>query len=380
MIQFNSISRKKIIKEILHQEGCPSSYNKYAESIPQNIPLEAFADHNSQSTLLPGVGGKNPEEIISSVNKAALRKAVIKTIKEKLFSENLPYIHLAYYPNGFRTVVTLRIDCDETNQIDFDRVLYYADLNSIPLTWFIDMKYLQSYLPYIASIRERGHDIQLHCYEHETYETYRQNKKNIYQGKKLMEGNGIIVKGFASPFGKWNPSLNRALEKLNFTFSSEFALAYDDLPFYPIIGNRFSKILQIPIHPVCIGLLRNAGFSRDEMKTYFESIIREKFKQKDPIMLYGHPYKEIDQYPEVFDFILSYLKRFPDVWITTYREFAFWWKKRLCADFSIQIENDKAHIKTDNSNQSLLLRLEMPDGSETFLPLKNGSTLLTNLI
>ncbi len=54
-------------------------------------------------------------------------------------------------------------------------------------------------------------------------------------------------------------SLDDQLEDLGYLYSSDFQLGHDDFPFYPWKGNRFSRILQIPIHPVCEGLFLEAG-------------------------------------------------------------------------------------------------------------------------
>ena len=54
-------------------------------------------------------------------------------------------------------------------------------------------------------------------------------------------------------------SLDDQLEDLGYLYSSEFQLGHDDFPFYPWKGNRFSRILQIPVHPVCEGLFLEAG-------------------------------------------------------------------------------------------------------------------------
>ena len=48
--------------------------------------------------------------------------------------------------------------------------------------------------------------------------------------------------------------LKAALEKLQVGHSSEFGLAYDDLPFWP----RQSSVLQVPVHPVSLGIFLNA--------------------------------------------------------------------------------------------------------------------------
>ncbi len=373
---FKSLSQQRIIREILRQEGCPSFYHRYANDILREIPVKSFADYGSKLTPLPGIGNKHPQEIIARTNKALLRKAVINALKTRLFSENLPYIHLAYYPKGYRTVATFRIDCDESNQEDFDRVVNIAELHNIPLTLFIHVKSQQSYLPHISAIKERGHDVQLHCHEHQTYDDYQKNMKNIVKGKYLMEEAGINVSGFVAPYGKWNPSLNRVMEKLRFTFSSEFAIDYDDLPFFPVFGKRVSRVLQIPVHPVCIGLLWRSKFTHREMLNYFENIINEKYAQCEPIMLYGHPYREIDKLPKVYNFILSKLKMLPDIWITTYSDFAAWWRKRLNTSFSVRIDNDLLQIRAKIPDPSLQLHIELPDSVEMYLPLGNHNISL----
>ena len=65
--------------------------------------------------------------------------------------------------------------------------------------------------------------------------------------------------GFAGPHGRWDPSLDDTLEDLGYLYSSDFQLGYDDFPFYPWKGDRFSRVLQIPVHPVCEGLFLEAG-------------------------------------------------------------------------------------------------------------------------
>ena len=184
-----------------------------------------------------------------------------------------------------------------------------------------------------------------------------------------MESAGIPITGFASPFGKWNPFLNQVLEEMKFAYSSEFAMGYDDLPFFPVFNNTISSVLQIPVHPICIGSLRDMLYPKDEMIEYFDRLIKMKFERNSPIMLYGHPRNEIDRFPEVTDFILSSMKNLPGIWLTTYTGFAEWWKKRLMADYSIHIDNESITINTDNTDERLQLRIERRDFTEAYLPL-----------
>ena len=65
--------------------------------------------------------------------------------------------------------------------------------------------------------------------------------------------------GFAAPHGRWNAGLDAVLDELGYLYSSDFQLGYDDLPFFPWREDRFSSVLQVPIHPICEGLFLDAG-------------------------------------------------------------------------------------------------------------------------
>ena len=75
-------------------------------------------------------------------------------------------------------------------------------------------------------------------------------------------------------FGQlYNPvggSIRVEFEDMDFEYSSEFTLDYDDLPFFPYLKDGFSKVLQIPIHPISLGRLRRSHFSKNEMLKYLD--------------------------------------------------------------------------------------------------------------
>lgn len=377
---FNRSAERLIINEILRHEKSASYVFESVDVDHFEMPVAPYSDYSAQYKKFVGVGDKNPGETIAKINKALLRQEVIKVVREKVFQKNLPYIHLAHYPTGYHNVGTFRVDCDKSDQARFENVLIHSDRHKFPMTWFIEVGAQEGYLSDIAETSKAGHDLQLHCYHHITYNNYSQNKRNIIKGKDLMQRVGIEICGFASPFGKWNPSLNRVLEELNFSFSSEFAMGYDDLPFHPVFKRQVSNVIQIPVHPICIGSLRDVGFTSQEMIAYYDRIIKYKFERNLPIMLYGHPKNEIDRFPEVIDFILSTLNSLPNVWITTYSEFAKWWQKRLKTDYSVFFENDNLKVSTDNTDRSLQLHLENSDNSEAFLPLENLKISLQDVV
>ncbi len=70
----------------------------------------------------------------------------------------------------------------------------------------------------------------------------------------MLRSAGIEPSGFVAPHGRFNRTLLIALEMLGVTHSSEFGLAYDELPF--AVGS--GAVLQIPIHPVCLEIFLEA--------------------------------------------------------------------------------------------------------------------------
>jgi hypothetical protein len=96
-------------------------------------------------------------------------------------------------------------------------------------------------------------------------------------------------------------------------------------------------------------------------------------------MLYGHPKNEIDNYPEVMDFILSTLKSLPDIWIATYSEITNWWLTRLSSEFTIRLIGDEIEITSQNTDHRLQIHIEKSDSTEAYIPLVKGKILLKDI-
>ena len=121
-----------------------------------------------------------------------------------------------------------------------------------------------------------------------------------------MRAAGIEPVGFAAPHGRFNGGLHAALESLGVSHSSEFGLAYDDLPFFPYEG----RVLQIPVHPICLGVFLEAhneatcppwtpADAAQLALSHFERMIDEKRLAGEPIFLYGHPEGRLGRFPHL---------------------------------------------------------------------------------
>ncbi len=273
---------------------------------------------------------KFPYEFVSLVAKGDIRKLFFNCLRQIYHWQGIEYQHLWYYPNGFRSAFIFRLDTDFAQEKEIKKTYQLLKETGIQGTWFINTKEHQKFIPLFAGLKKEGEDIQLHCFVHTLFPDYQRNYDNILKGKEILQGGGIEVKGFAAPFGAFNLPLYQVLADLQFSFSSEFSLSYDDFPFYPVIKGKVLPLLQIPCHPIGVGRLLEAGFTPEEMLEYYKTYINWRYQNYLPIFIYDHP-QRVAQFPELFHSIFNYLKEKGDIWLTTMEKFYRWWKEREIA-------------------------------------------------
>lgn len=321
---------------------------------------------------------KFPYETVAEVGKGGIRKLAINCLRALFQQQNLYYYHLWYYPNSLSSMFTFRVDTDFSPWQQIETVIKLARENELSFTWFINTRTQEGDLAKFAKLKKSNQDIQLHCYNHNVFPDYLPNRNNIEKGKELLKNAGIEPIGFAGPFGEWNENLAQVLEDLGFEYSSEFALAYDDLPSYPIKAVKKSKVLQIPIHPICVGRLLQAGLDFNQIFVYFRRYIDFCYQAREPIMIYDHPHR-IHQIPQVFDIIFKKIKSMKNIWLTNFTQFRQWWQQREAITYDATIEKEQLKVMTNSDNPIFSLHIVSPSGQETFVPLKNGVYNLTGL-
>src|SRR3989344_4739978 len=247
---------------------------------------------------------------------------------------------------------------------------FYYLFSKINFTWYLSVKNCENYKDESNKLYKSKQDIQSHSYEHKVYDSFEENYDNMSKADKFISEVARKPTGFAAPFGHWNKNLGKVLEKLNYDYSSEFSLSYDDLPFYPFL-NKKSRIIQLPIYPTCIGLMRMRLYSKKQMKNYFDYLIDMQYKKQMPLFLYDHPNDGVGTYSDVLDHLLKKIKSFDNVLITNFNEFLTWWKRREKKKFNVSILDDELKINTNNKDKDVYLRIIMPDYKEVKIPLKN---------
>ena len=306
-----------------------------------------------------------PDEKVSLVSKGEVRRLVSNCLLKLFHQRGLPYLHLSYYPDGFRNALVLRMDADLSGKEDIQNLYELAKRHGIRISWFIHMKQGEKNLKEILQMEEEGHEIGVHGYLHRTYPDYRRNLENIQRARDLMKERGLHPIGFSSPFGIWNENLGRVLEDLEFEYSSEFGLNYDDLPFYPLLGDRLSKVLQVPVHPISIGNLRLARFQEEEMILYYQRVMNLKWIRGEPLIFYSHPEGEGG---EVIESIIRYAEEKKGFWRTDLSSFMRWWKEREKFQYQAEMEGDRIFIHPSIPNPRIFYSIHTPEGKEALIP------------
>lgn len=336
--------------------------NGHLIALPFNVN-SAILDTRSAYHCLAQVNGKNAGEVMSVVSKGGVRRLVIRALRYLFAHRNLPYVHLWYYPGNYRSAFAFRVDSDGYEPKSFQRTFEVAQSHNIAMTWFIDAGAQINNFDHVQALRSAGQDIQTHCFIHKTFDDYEHNFQNIQAAQHVMHKYGFSPVGFVAPFGTWHPNLNRAMEECGITYSSEFSLAYDDLPFHPVInGKRLSRVLQVPVHVICLGNMLKASYSVEEIRTYWGQIMEKCYAQGEPMFLYCHPIGRLGSYPEVLDFIFQRSRDMDRVWFTTLTTFHEWWNARLTTTCVARLEGKKLVITAGPPDRTVFVRIIHPDG------------------
>ena len=373
-VEILNIHKKSYISKNSNINNCISK--KYGDGYIFSIPFdlnEIILDRGTINKYFDG-GILPVDEKVSLINKGEVRKFITNIFKYLFELKKIPYIHKWYYPKDYKTVFTFRIDLDEYYKPHSIKVLEIAKKYDISITWFINFENLKVN-KFLNKLKENKQDIQSHSYKHESYNSFKKDYENILKAHKTLRIKGINPSGFSTPFGRWNDEIGHSLELLNYNYSSDFSLNYEDLPFHPIIKNKEANLLQIPIHPICEGRFLIRFYSIKNIKKYFYKIIKRFYLRDELIFLYGHPTNKLGKYPEILSFIFKTIKSLDNILITNLTDYSKFWRKREKVKFDINYEKN-IKIITKNNDKELFFRVILPNGKYRLFPLIKKEYLL----
>ncbi len=304
-----------------------------------------------------------PNETVATVSKANLRKFVTGVLQFLHHEREIPFVHKWYFPQDRDSIFTFRVDSDQGSPAEVGDLHSLCQSRSIKTMWFIDTKSHEEWLSRFKDFSDQ--DVGIHCYEHMTYTSEEENLQNVLKALTLLNSQGIRPQGAAAPYGTWNTSMATVFEQIGAGFSSEFGLDYDDIPFFPFVSGKFSPVLQLPIHPICVGSMRRTGYSAEEMKEYFLRLVDTKLMQREPLCLYHHPtHHHLNLFADVFDYIRS-----RNIENYSYPEYASWWRKRDETEWThvFNRERDELIAQCVDQNSGVYWRIVFPGGEESIV-------------
>lgn len=331
--------------------------------------IGALQDRRVRRKNFPSPFGERlPSERVAAVSAEGIRRVISRALQLLFHARNLPFIQLWPFPGGARSLFGFRVDTDFGSEAEVRALLQLCDRFEIPATWFLETRSPGDWFRLYGKMP--GQEIAYHCYRHRVFTDATSGGEDFRQGLARLAGIGIRPQGYAAPYGEWHPELNRQLEANGFVYSSEFSLGCDNLPFYPLLEERFSKVLQVPVHPISVGRLRWARHPEAGMAAYYLRVMEEKRLAGEPVFFYHHPGQ---QRLMVFEQVFQEVRRH-NLAVSSLGEYARWWRRRN--DFSWEGRlgpNRQVTLKVAAADSSIRLRAHWPDGSVRLYPLQDGT-------
>ena len=280
-----------------------------------------------------------PSERVARISKNTIREVIQRSLEYLHFVRKLPFLSLYPFPDEHQSIFNFRIDTDFASEEEIDSFYQLCINYDVSATWFVETKSTKDRMEQFAQMKNQ--EIGLHCYHHKVSNSYSFNRANIKEGCRILNEAKIPFCGYAAPYGEWNIPLAKAIEKAGFIYSSEFTLDYDNLPFYPYLRDRYSSVLQVPIHPVSPRRLRNARHTEDDIKNYFKNVIQERVDHNLPIFIYDHP---SSGNLTILNWLFQYIHQ-KDIPIYALKDYAKWWKRRLEVKWTPRFNKDIIDIQ-----------------------------------
>lgn len=355
-----------------------------------NDPLAALADERAACQEWQ-IGGLAVRETVARVHRASARYHLLARLREKVEAAGGLWLRVSPYPGSYRSAFNFRFDHDEYDRNDFDAALAASAGYEHAVSHFVCAATHVEHPE--ALCRLRGCHVGSHGWWHHTYRDRADNLANIGRGIDALRAAGIEPVGFAAPHGRFNTGLLAALAELGVTHSSEFALAYDDLPFFP----RESDVLQIPVHPICLGVCLEAArrsgarspfaprkgvLSRSERRhwrcppklsddaaaeiliEHWRQIASKKHAAGEPMFFYGHPDGRLGRHPRVLKDLLAHISRLDGVWWATLANFEQWWRQRAEIEVTVNRIDDGIQISSLGLPAKHRVRLDCCHGNQ----------------
>lgn len=316
------------------------------------LPGEALSDRGCGQPTRWLLGEFALCEETAKVDRRAVRRQFTQGLRSLLERAGGVWLVVSPYPATYRSLFGFRLDHDRFCAEDFTAVLDAIQGYEHAVSHYVNA---EGHLEAAAALAPlRAWHVGSHGYWHHTYVTAHENLYNLKRGIDWLEKAGFGPVGCVAPHGRYQRGLAEALNRLHVDHSSEFALAWDELPFFP----AGSRVLQVPVHPVCLGLVLEAvGPSADHADAeraaeitaeHFVRLIHERHEAREPLVLYGHPDGRLGRYPHVLRRALATAASLSGCWMVNLQGIARWWRARCEVQLQVELCGDGCVVRAMN--------------------------------
>jgi hypothetical protein len=325
------------------------------------LPFDApslIADERARTKSFYAPARRLPFERVSTVSKGEVRQFVSRCLELLYHRRGVPFVHSWYHPEGAKTVFAFRVDADEADESSVRDLYRLADEERIPMTWFLHVERQREFLGAFTEMRDQ--EVGVHCYAHRTFEEADAIRKDVRTALDRMRHAGLAPRGYAAPYGVWSRTVGEALRDMEFAYSSEFSFSYDDLPLVPSLGGGRPGILQVPIHPVCLGTMRRHSYSEEQAFAYFDLVLRRCVRSGAPAFFYHHPK---DGHPAVLRRLFARVRE-EELPLMTLGAYADWWNARQRFTLHADYADGRVKARGTGGPADIRMRISTPDGRE----------------
>jgi peptidoglycan/xylan/chitin deacetylase (PgdA/CDA1 family) len=325
-----------------------------------NDPFEALIDNRAARATWT-IGGLELTERVARHSKASIRRRLLRRLRDRIGQAGGTWARLAPYPFPYRSAFNLRIDLDEPEPDDYARFARARGPLEDCVTHFVNTHAYGSMSDILRDLRR--FDTQSHAHYHVVYRGEAANRRNVGRAHAILAASGFAPVGFAGPEGRWNPGLDRALEDHGYDYSTDFQLGYDDYPFFPWRVDGFSRVLQVPVHPICEGLFLEAGGDGRAVAAHLVDVVRARIAGGEPAFVYGHPERRLGRIPGVLAALADVIAGADLTWRVTLTEYARWWRWRSARHWSLLEKGpERFEIQFDDWDDAYPMALEIVRG------------------
>jgi hypothetical protein len=310
------------------------------------------------------VGDRVLTERVARYHKGAIRRRLVGRLRDWVSRAGGLWARLGAFPFPLRSAFNFRADLDERHIEDYARFARARRRLADCCTHFVSTHAYGDAREVLHDLRR--FDTQSHGHYHVVYRDALANRKNLRRAHATLVESGFEPVGYAAPHGRWNAGLDAAIEDLGYVYSSDFQLGYDDLPFFPwrADAGRFSRVLQIPVHPICEGLFFETGATKGrDVADHLVRTVRARIDAGEPAFVYGHPERRLGRHPEVMSALAEAVEGESLLWRATLTEFARWWRWRAERRWAVVARNDgRFEVQLDDWSADYPLALELVRG------------------